>query len=106
MTESKFDWQKVSEVTWRSLVFVVAVGILVIVTTRWNRWQGNPGWQTTDDAYLQSDLTPIAAKVAGYIYELPVQDYQHVRGGQVLARIVDSDYRAAVAQAEANVASA
>jgi len=106
MAEFKIDWQKASELTWRALIFIVAIGILAIVTTRWNRWQGNPGWQTTDDAYLQSDLTPIAAKVPGYIHELPIQDYQHVRRGQVLAKIVDSDYRAAAAQAEANVASA
>jgi membrane fusion protein (multidrug efflux system) len=106
MRDVKIDWQKATELTWRILVFIVAIGILVIVTTRWNRWQGGPGWQVTDDAYLQTDLTPVAAKVSGYIGEVPVQDYQHVRSGQLLARIVDSDYRAAVAQAEANVALA
>jgi len=106
MTESRVDWHKASELTWRILVFIVAIAILLIVSTRWNRWQGGPGWQVTDDAYLQTDLTPIAAKVAGYVDEVPVQDYQRVQAGQLLARIVDSDYRAAVAQAEANVASA
>jgi membrane fusion protein, multidrug efflux system len=106
MSESTIDWREVSEFTWRILVFIVALGILVIVTTRWNRWQGSPGWQVTDDAYLQADLTPIATKVAGYVRELPVEDFQHVRAGQVLAQIVDSDYRAAAAQAEANVAAA
>jgi membrane fusion protein (multidrug efflux system) len=106
MRDVKIDWQKATELTWRILVFIVAIGILVIVTTRWNRWQGGPGWQVTDDAYLQTDLTPVAAKVSGYIGEIPVQDYQHVKRGQLLAQIVDSDYRAAVAQAEANVALA
>jgi len=100
------DWGRASELTWRVLVFIVAVGILVIVTTRWNRWQGGPGWQVTDDAYLQTDITPIAAKVAGYVREVPIQDFQHVQKGQLLASIVDSDYLAAVAQAEANVALA
>ncbi len=106
MSESTVDWRKVSEYTWRILVFIVAVGILVIITTRWNRWQGSPGWQVTDDAYLQADLTPVATKVAGYVRELPIEDFQHVRAGQVLAQIVDTDYRAAAAQAEANVAAA
>ncbi len=106
MTDFKIDWQRTSELTWRILVFVVAVGILVVVTTRWNRWQGGAGWQVTNDAYLQTDLTPIAAKVSGYLSELPVQDFQRVRGGELLAQIVDSDYRAAVALAEANVALA
>ena len=42
MSESTVDWRKVSEFTWRILVFIVALGILVIITTRWNRWQGAP----------------------------------------------------------------
>ena len=106
MAASRINWHKWSEISWRVLVFVVAIAILFIVSTRWNRWQGGPGWQTTDDAYLQADITPIAAKVGGYIRELPVQDFEQVRAGQVLAQIVEDDYRAAVALARANVASA
>jgi membrane fusion protein (multidrug efflux system) len=102
----KIDWRPTSEVTWRILVFAVALAILFVVGTRWNSWQGQAGWQTTDDAYLQSDLTPIAAKVPGYVREVPVDDFERVRAGQVMAQIVDDDYRATVAQAEANVASA
>ncbi len=100
------DWNKAFEYTWRILVFAVAIGIVLVVTTRWNRWVGGPGWQVTDDAFLQADLTPIAAKVGGYVREVPVQDFEHVHAGQVLAQIVESDYQAAVAQAEASVASA
>jgi len=99
-------WNRFFEFTWRILVFLVAFGILVVVFTNWNRWEGRAGWQATDDAYLQSDLTPISAKVAGYIHDLPVQDYQRVRGGQILAQLVDDDYRAAVAQAQASILSA
>jgi membrane fusion protein, multidrug efflux system len=99
-------WNKVFEFTWRILVFVVAIAIIVIVSTNWTRWEGGEGWQRTNDAYLQSDLTPISAKVTGYIRELPIRDYERVRRGQVLARLVDDDYRAAVAQAEASILSA
>jgi len=100
------DWNRFFEVTWRILVFLVAIGILIVVFTNWNRWEGREGWQGTDDAYLQSDFTPISAKVAGYVRDLPVEDYQHVHRGQVLAQLVDDDYRAAVAQAEASILSA
>src|ERR1700712_704267 len=106
MDAPKVNWHKWSELTWRVLVFIVAIGILVIVTTRWTRWEGGAGWQTTDDAYLQADITPISAKVAGYVRELPVQDYQRVQAGQVIAQILEDDYRAAVALAQANLASA
>jgi len=102
----QFDWRLFPEIVWRALVFIVALAILIIVTTRWNRWQGGAGWQTTDDAYLQADLTPVAAKVPGYVRAVPVQDFERVHAGQVLAEVADDDYRASVAQAEANVASA
>jgi membrane fusion protein (multidrug efflux system) len=100
------DWRTFPEIVWRTVVFFIAIAILIVVVTRWNYWQGSEGWQTTDDAYLQADVTPIATKVSGYVRDLPVQDYEHVRAGQLLAQLVDVDYRAAVAQAEANVASA
>ncbi|HTV50622.1 MAG TPA: HlyD family secretion protein [Steroidobacteraceae bacterium] len=106
MILSKVDWNRAFEFAWRILVFVVAIAIIIIVSTNWNRWEGGEGWQSTNDAYLQADLTPISAKVAGYVRELPIQDYQRVRRGQVLARLVDDDYRAAVSQAEASIASA
>jgi membrane fusion protein (multidrug efflux system) len=80
--------------------------VLVLITTRWNRWESNARRQTTDDAYLQSDLTPIAAKVAGYVRTMPVQDFERVHAGQVLAVIVDDDYRATVDQLTAAVAAA
>jgi membrane fusion protein, multidrug efflux system len=102
----KVDWNRIFEFAWRILVFIVAIGIIIVVSTNWTRWEGGAGWQRTNDAYLQADLTPISAKVTGYVRELPTQDYEHVRKGQVLAQLVDDDYRAAVAQAEAGVATA
>ncbi len=102
----RIDWGATYEVVWRTLIFVVALGILIIVTTRWNRWQGHPGWQTTDDAYLQADITPLAAKVPGYVRDVPVGDFERVKAGQLVAQVMDSDYRATVAQAEAAVAAA
>jgi membrane fusion protein (multidrug efflux system) len=106
MDNPKVDWNRVFEFTWRILVFLVAIGIIIVVSTNWTRWEGGAGWQGTNDAYLQADLTPISARAAGYVRELPIQDYQRVHQGQVLAQLVDDDYRAAVAQANAGVASA
>jgi len=102
----RWDRAVVTEFVWRAAVFLAALAILVIVTTRWNRWQGGARWQVTDDAYLQADLTPLSAKVAGYVRDVPVQDFQRVRAGQLIVQLVDDDYRAAVAQGEANLASA
>src|SRR5689334_5145951 len=75
----RYEPPVIAEFVWRAVVFLVALVILVTIATRWNRWQGGARWQVTDDAYLQSDLTPISAKVAGYVRAVPVQDFQRVR---------------------------
>lgn len=95
-----------SDIVWRTAIFLIAAAVLIVISTRWNRWESDAEWQSTDDAYLQSDLTPISTKVAGYIRSLPVQDFERVRAGQLLAEIVDDDYRAAVAQINAGIAAA
>jgi len=105
-TKSGFQWRAPPDWIWRALILLLAIGVLVLITTRWNRWATNSRRQSTDDAYLQSDLTPIAAKVAGYVRSMPVQDFERVRAGQVLAEIVDDDYRATVDQLAASVAAA
>ncbi len=41
----EIDWSTAPEMLWRALVFIVALAILLIVTTRWTRWQGAAiGW--------------------------------------------------------------
>ncbi|HEX2885609.1 HlyD family secretion protein [Vineibacter terrae] len=62
--------------------------------------------ESTDDAYVKADYTTIAPKVPGYIADVLVRDNESVRRGQVLARIDDRDYRAALDQARADVAAA
>jgi membrane fusion protein (multidrug efflux system) len=61
---------------------------------------------STDDAYVKADFTTIAPKVSGYLNAVLVEDNQKVKAGQVLARIDDRDFRTALDQANAQVASA
>jgi membrane fusion protein (multidrug efflux system) len=63
-------------------------------------------YETTDDAFIAARQFAVAPKVAGYLSAVPVTDNQHVAAGDVIARIDDRDYRTALAQAEAQVASA
>jgi membrane fusion protein (multidrug efflux system) len=69
-------------------------------------WQNGRFLVSTDDAYVQADYTTIAPKVAGYIAAVQVIDNQAVKQGQILARIDDRDYRAALDQAKADVTAA
>jgi membrane fusion protein (multidrug efflux system) len=72
-------------------------------------WQYWTVWRfeiSTDDAYVQADIVAIAPQVSGYISELSVDDNQSVKAGDVLARIDDRPYAAALAQAQSDVAAA
>jgi membrane fusion protein (multidrug efflux system) len=62
--------------------------------------------ETTDDAYVKADSTIVAPKVSGYIAQVLVGDNERVKPGQLLARIDDRDYKAALSQAHADVAAA
>jgi membrane fusion protein (multidrug efflux system) len=89
-------------------LFILAlIGALVLLVARdWNWWVGSYTLQSTDDAYLEADTTPLAAKVPGYVSRVLVQDFKSVHAGDVLVEIVDDDYRAQLDEAEANVAAA
>jgi membrane fusion protein (multidrug efflux system) len=58
---------------------------------------------STDDAYVQADSTTVASRVSGYVSAVMIEDHQPVKAGQVLARIDDRDFRAALDQARADV---
>jgi membrane fusion protein, multidrug efflux system len=105
------DSYRVRIARWRGtgvrLLILLLAGLLVaFVAYEWNWWIGSAREQRTDDAYLQADLTPLAAKSPGYVRSVPVQDFQRVKAGDLLVEIVDDDYRASLAQAQASVAAA
>ncbi len=64
------------------------------------------GDETTDDAFVESDVVPLAPRVGGTIAEVLVADNAHVKKGDVLLRIDDADYQVRVRQAEAELETA
>jgi membrane fusion protein (multidrug efflux system) len=87
-------------------IFAIAATVAVLFALRWDAWVGVGIAQTTDDAYVRADITPLSAKVEGYIRNVAVGDFQRVKAGDLLVQIEDDDYKARVAQAEAAVAGA
>src|ERR1700732_3807250 len=75
-------------------------------------WYGFDYWTvgrylvSTDDAYVKADNTTVAPKVSGYLHEVLVGDNEHVKAGQILARIDQRDFRVALDQAKADGAAA
>jgi len=87
-------------------VLLLAVGIVVLITTQWNSWVGGRSTQSTDDAYVRADVTPLSTKISGIVSVVAVEDYQQVKAGDLLVQIKDDDFRAQVEQAEAGVLAA
>jgi len=88
------------------IVIVLAVSVLVTITRNWNAWEGGHVEQTTNDAYVRGDLTPLSTKVPALVREVKVNDYQAVHKGDLLVQLDDDDYKAQVAQATAGVEAA
>src|SRR4029077_2047700 len=87
-------------------ILLLAPVVVALFITRWDAWVGASVRQTTDDAYVRGDITPLSAKIEGYISRVPVNDFQQVKQGDLLIEIEDDDYRARLAQAEAELAGA
>jgi membrane fusion protein (multidrug efflux system) len=89
-----------------------AAGGLALLVALGGAWYGHEWWtvgrfiESTDDAYVGGDITVIAPKVAGLIAEVAITDNQPVHEGDLLARLDDRDYRAALAKTEGAVAAA
>jgi membrane fusion protein (multidrug efflux system) len=86
----------------RVVIILVALAVVVLLTTQWDTWTGARNRQSTEDAYIRGDITPLSAKVDGYIRDVAVGDYQVVKAGDLLVEIENNDYRAHVAQAYAD----
>src|SRR5260370_33133672 len=87
-----------------SLAVLAAFGFIVLATLRWDAWVGGAVIQTTNDAYVRAELTRLSSRVAGEVLIVAANDFQRVKGGDLLVHIDPADYEAQVAQAEAGVA--
>jgi membrane fusion protein (multidrug efflux system) len=95
-----------ARVSWKQLGMAGAALVVGIGAA----WFGYQWWavgrfiESTDDAYVGGDVTVIAPQVAGFIANVAVTDNQAVRAGDLLVKLDDRDYRAALAKAVAAVA--
>ena len=90
----------------RILLLVFAAWLVWYIAGHWDRWTGAARFESTDDAFVSGDVTPLSARVSGNITEMPVNDFQIVRKGDLIAVIDPSDYQAQLDLARANLAAA
>ncbi|UII22235.1 HlyD family secretion protein [Fulvivirga ligni] len=58
-------------------------------------------YEETEDAQLETNISPVIPKASGYITKIFVDDNKHVKQGDTLVILEDTDYKIRVEQAEA-----
>ncbi len=85
------------------VLILVIVGGIVWVASKFFHF-GNVEY--TDNAQVRQDIMPVNTRVQGFIKKIYFSEYQHVKKGDTLLVIEDSEFRLQLAQAEANYANA
>jgi membrane fusion protein (multidrug efflux system) len=88
------------------LLGLLIIALIIAVPYGWQLWQFYRTHESTDDAYVVGDITPISARIAGTVVAVLVQENQPVEAGQLLAQLDPGDFEARVRQADAAVAIA
>ena len=78
-------------------VMVLALGYVCSRFVHWGRVE------YTDDAQMWRHITPLNARVGGFIKEIRFEDYSRVKAGDTLVIIEDAEYQLQLAQAEAGL---
>jgi membrane fusion protein, multidrug efflux system len=86
-------------------IVTLASGV-VLASTRWNAFVGDRATQTTDDAQIRADITPLSTKSPGIVSRVLVTDYQRVKAGDLLVELRNDDFTAQVALATAALQAA
>jgi membrane fusion protein (multidrug efflux system) len=84
----------------------IAIAALVLVVAGIAFWRYSAARVATDDAQIDGHIMPLAARVSGTIQEVHAQDNQFVSAGTLLVQIDPTDYKVALARAEAELAAA
>ena len=82
-------------------ILLLAGGTYAVRTYIWNRHH-----ETTDDAQIEGNISPVLPRVSGYVDAIRFEDNQHVKKGDTLILLDDRDLKIKVAQAEAALENA
>jgi membrane fusion protein, multidrug efflux system len=85
---------------------LAGAGLLALAAAGWygaNWWTTGRFIESTDDAYVGGNVTPIAPHVAGFVQQILAKDNDYVEAGQPLVRLDPNDFVAAVSHARAEL---
>ncbi len=86
----------------KNIVIPIILGVLLIIggifgIIEWNYYSTHVD---TDDAQIDGDISPVVARVGGYVKDINFEENTHVAEGQVLVKLDDNDYKVKLEQAE------
>ncbi len=84
---------------------IVAVPLLLVALGLYYFFAVRP-YESTDDAFIEGHVIPIAPQVSGPVVRLLVKDNQRVNKGDVLVEIDPRDYEVKLGQARARLSAA
>jgi membrane fusion protein (multidrug efflux system) len=88
----------------RKGIVIVVVVVLALVAA--GLWWRSTFTEDTDDAQVNGHLIQVSSRIAGQVAKVDVEENQVVKAGDVIAELDPSDYKVAVENAEAALASA
>jgi membrane fusion protein (multidrug efflux system) len=92
--------------TKRRKTLIIVIVVVAILVGGFFLWRYLSSYESTDDAQADVHLSPVSARVGGYVIKVNCEDNQWVEKGTLLVEIDPKDYEVAVAQAKANLDSA
>jgi membrane fusion protein (multidrug efflux system) len=90
----------------RRKTFIIVIVVVVLLVGGFFLWRYLRTYESTDDAQADVHLSPVSARVGGYVIKVNCEDNQWVEKGALLVEIDPKDYEVAVAQAQANLDNA
>src|SRR6266496_1978188 len=90
----------------RTVFIIMGVVLLGLVAVGVRRWIYGFSHVSTDNAQVDGHIIPILPKVGGYVLEVRTDENRSVKAGDTLVVLDNRDYKAQVAQAQANAEKA
>ncbi|MBO9601121.1 MAG: HlyD family efflux transporter periplasmic adaptor subunit [Novosphingobium sp.] len=92
----------------RKRLFLIFGAVLAVIAAVVLIWQLGFAWRSvsTDNAYVGADAAQITPLVGAPVAQVLVEETAHVKAGDILVKLDDSDARIALAQAEADLVKA
>lgn len=89
----------------KSKGFKIAAALATVVLIALGTWYAirSSAFEDTDDAFLETDIVSISARVSGYVQKVHVSDNQKVEAGQLLVELDPADFQVRLDQAVAEM---